>query len=694
MELLSPAGSFEALVAAVQNGADAVYFGGQSFNARQFAENFGESELQRALDYCHLRGVRGYITLNTLLLDRELEGAMRAARFFYRAGADALIVQDIGLIGRIRDELPDFELHASTQMGIHDLEGVELLRGIGFSRVVLSREVPLDQIRYIAAGSAMELEVFAHGAMCASFSGGCLMSSMAGGRSGNRGTCAQPCRKEYRVGKSRGRLLSMADLCLLDRVGELFAAGVTSLKIEGRMKRPEYIALVTRAYRAALDGADAETLSSYKAELLRLFDRGGFQKGYLDGPRHIVTGVELQGAPDEDALRQAKESYRRGNRLRPVKMALELHTGQPSCLKVLCGGVSAVAQGENAVPAKTPQSADRVREQLARLGDTAFALEDAQIENEGGQAYLRAGALNALRRNAIALLEERLAVRRAVPPFAAAPERRVSASSGERRISVKLRTLEQAKAAFEAGADEVVFDPIDIGEVPAEQLQSAKPEGAKLLLALPAVVIRSEQRQRLRKLLQNPAWDGAEANALGQLELIRHLPVRVAGAALNAINAETVYRLLTLGFTRVRLSLELTGPQLRDIIRKGGCELAIYGRAPVMQLLHCPIRAGESGCRNCLGRAGEMIDENNRVFPLHNTRLGEECLLRVSNCNVTDTIDLARGLPPAEAWQLAFEDESAAQIKQKVQDAIAARAGKSIAPVLGSTRGHFNRGVE
>ena len=187
------------------------------------------------------------------------------------------------------------------------------------------------------------------------------------------------------------------------------------------------------------------------------------------------------------------------------------------------------------------------------------------------------------------------------------------------------------------------------------------------MLALPAVVLRSEQRQRLRELLNDPVWDGAEANALGQLELLRHLPIRIAGALLNAMNTHAVRQLLTLGFTRVRLSLELTGPQMRDVIKGGGCEVAIYGRAPVMQLLHCPIRASESGCRNCLGRAGDLVDEDNRVFPLHNTRLGEDCLLRVSNCNVTDIIDLTRGLPPAEAWQLAFEDESAQQIKEKVQ---------------------------
>lgn len=694
MELLSPAGSFEALVAAVQNGADAVYFGGQSFNARQFAENFGENDLRRALDYCHLRGVKGYIAFNTLLLDREMEDALRYARFLYQAGADALIVQDIGLIGRIRDELPDFELHASTQMGIHDIEGVELLRKIGLTRVVLAREVPFDQIQWIAERSPMELEVFAHGAMCASFSGGCLMSSLAGGRSGNRGTCAQPCRKEYRIGKSRGRLLSMSDLCLLDRAGELSAAGVASIKLEGRMKRPEYVALVTRAYRAALDGADVNTLALYEQDLLRVFNRGAFRSGYFSGSRHIVTGVELLNAPDEDALRRAKESYRRENRSRPVKMALELSANRPSCLTVSCGGVNVAAEGEAAVAAQTPQSAERAMEQLAKLGDTAFVLEDAHVENAGGGAYLRVGALNELRRNAVALLEERLAVRRTLPDAPVATEQTVPPPPGERRISIKLRTLDQAEAAYAAGADEVVFDPIDLADVPTEQLAPLKPPGAKLLLGLPAVVLRSEQRQRLREILSDPAWDGAEANALGQLDLIRHLPLRVAGAALNATNAQAVARLRELGFTRVRLSPELTGPQLRDILRQGGVEIAVYGRAPVMQLLHCPIRAGESGCRECHGRAGEMADEEGRVFPLHNTRMGGECLLRVSNCNVTDIIDLARGLPPAAAWQLAFEDESADEVRQKVRDAIAARGGKTVPPLPKSTRGHFNRGVD
>ena len=279
MELLSPAGSRESLAAAVQNGADAVYFGGSILNARRFADNFSGDALVSALDYCHERGVKAYITLNTLVFDRELRAALDFAAELYRYGADAVLVQDLGLAALIRHELPDLTLHASTQMGIHDEGGLTYCEKAGIKRAVLAREVSLDEIRLLSVSSSIELEAFAHGALCMSFSGSCLYSSMAGERSGNRGTCAQPCRKAASVfgaPKQNELCLSPNDICMIEHLDELKSAGICCVKLEGRMKKPEYVAAVTRCYRAALDGASKDELSRMKLELFRFYNRGEF----------------------------------------------------------------------------------------------------------------------------------------------------------------------------------------------------------------------------------------------------------------------------------------------------------------------------------------------------------------------------------------------------------------------------------
>jgi len=239
MEILSPAGSPEAVIAAVQNGADSVYLGLGDFNARRGAKNFTDEEFEKAVRYCHVRGCKVYVTLNTLVNDRETEKALRAARLASDAGADGIIIQDIGLISIVRSALPDIPLHGSTQMSVHNLAGAEAAAEMGISRIVLARELSLEQIKFITAHSSIETEVFAHGALCFCHSGQCYMSSLIGRRSGNRGMCAQPCRMQYSLG---GRMddypMSLKDNCLVDRLQEIEEAGVACVKIEGRMKRP------------------------------------------------------------------------------------------------------------------------------------------------------------------------------------------------------------------------------------------------------------------------------------------------------------------------------------------------------------------------------------------------------------------------------------------------------------------------
>lgn len=280
-ELLAPCGNMKTLRAAVQSGADAVYLGADKFSARAFAGNFAAAELREAVKYAGDSGVRVYLAINTLMTDRELGEAMDVVGAAYDAGVAAFIVQDLGLARMIRRELPEVRLHASTQMTARSLADVEVLGELGFRRVVLARELSRERIGEIASGTDMELEVFVHGALCSSYSGQCLMSSFIGGRSANRGKCAQPCRLPYKSGRRSGVLLSLKDNCLVDYIGELAAMGVASLKIEGRMKGEGYVRAVVSAYRKVLGGK--ELTAKERAAMLKAFDRGGYTDGYYTG---------------------------------------------------------------------------------------------------------------------------------------------------------------------------------------------------------------------------------------------------------------------------------------------------------------------------------------------------------------------------------------------------------------------------
>ncbi len=286
-ELLAPAGSRESLIAAVENGADAVYFGGRLFSARQYASNFNHEELESAIDHAHLRGVKAYVTVNTLIKDSELEEICGYLQYLCRCGVDAVIVHDLGILKLLHEQLPRLPVHASTQMSIHNTEGVKLLQSMGVKRVILARELSLDEIRKIRSETAVEIEIFIHGALCFSYSGQCLLSSMIGGRSGNRGCCAQPCRKKYRINEVEGYLLSPKDLNMSEHIGALISEGIDSFKIEGRMKRPEYVAGVVRVYRKLIDRyfeapENFKVSENEKHMLLQLFNRE-FTTGYFFG---------------------------------------------------------------------------------------------------------------------------------------------------------------------------------------------------------------------------------------------------------------------------------------------------------------------------------------------------------------------------------------------------------------------------
>jgi len=696
MELLSPAGSRESLFAAVQNGADAVYFGGGLFNARKNAANFSDAALRDAIAYCRIRNVKTYITLNTLLLDKEMEGALSFAREIYTYGADAVIVQDVGLLSLIKEHLPMLAVHASTQMGVHDIEGARTVKRMGAVRAVLARETPLHEICRIVKEGGIEIETFAHGAMCMSFSGGCLFSSMAGERSGNRGTCAQPCRKRMRVEgypRENDYHLSLSDLCMIGHLKELEDAGVACIKIEGRMKRAEYVAAVTRAYRMALDGACADEISVETERMLDVFNRGGIRTGYYFGDGGVTDARAAQSEPRESLLSSLRDTYAKEERKRETSFLLRIYTDEPAQLIMRCGETQVEVTGKMPEIAQKPMEEARLHEQLHKLGSTAFVLTQCETDVDPN-AYLPVSAVNALRRGACAKMEEKLTAVLTAAPIEIIPVR-LSHSVSKTEISAKVKNINQARAALHSGADEILLEPESYGDtaqIALEELQDIR-KHAKLLLVLPAVMIPRVEHEKVMRLVKSGLVDGAMAQHVSQVELIGELPLKLAGPALNAMNSYTVRSLYALGFDRVTLSQELTRPQMRDILMNVGGAVFLYGRAELMQLSHCPVRE-HLGCAACKKGVMTMSDSEGRVFPLSPVVQQNGCLVRMLNCDVTDITDLIGSLPKPEAVLLSFYGERTETVEERVKAAKTALKGGHVEPVKGATRGHFSRPVE
>lgn len=403
IEILAPCGGEDSLPAALNSGADAVYLGASSFSARRNAGNFDSGQLRSAVRECHRCGVKVYVTLNTLVFDDELDRFTATVRDIADAGADAVIVQDPGAAQLIKRTAPQIRLHASTQMTVTSASGAEFARKNGFSRVVLAREMSLDEIARVTRNVDIETEVFVHGALCVCVSGQCLMSAMLGGRSGNRGLCAQPCRLDFTLGE-RHNVLSLKDLSVIDRLPELEKIGVTSAKIEGRMKRPEYVAAAVTACRDVLDGRKPD-LDGLRA----VFSRSGFTGAYLDGSLKDMQGIRtkedvLAAAP---ALKEMKRLYDEPYKRRVIDVTLEIRAGREVNGKISCGEYSAEHSfGIVPEPAlKRSITAAEVEERLRKTGGTIYDMGSVRVDTEDG-LMLTAAAINAVRREIIALVDD------------------------------------------------------------------------------------------------------------------------------------------------------------------------------------------------------------------------------------------------------------------------------------------------
>ena len=596
-EILAPAGSFDSLVAAVQCGANAVYLGGKDLNARRNAGNFDEDELRRAVEYCHLRGVKVYQTINIVLFEGEVEQAVQAIRTAAQVGVDAILTQDMGIARMAMDCAPSLPVHASTQMSIHNLEGAKMCEQLGFRRVVLARELTAGEIRHICENTSLEVEVFVHGALCMSVSGQCYLSSMIGERSGNRGLCAQPCRLPFQAEGGEPYALSLKDLSLADRIGELAEMGVASLKIEGRMKRPEYVAAAVTAVKAASQGGyvDFETLRS-------VFSRSGFTKGYFEGrmdSKMFGTRQKEDVTSAAGVLKDLARLYDRENSLVPVTMDFTAKAGQPISLTVADGeGRSAFAQGEAPQAAiNKPTTPERAEQNLAKTGGTAFAVSEIRCQIEDG-LMVPAAELNRVRREA---LDQLAALRSAVVPHAFSD---MVDRNHPKYLNIKIPTL-RARLTANQLSDEVAEWCRDVilplGDIPRTvQRGILAPE--KIIAEIPRLLFKGsaaalEGLQAAAALGVRRAWCGN----LGAIHLARQAGLTpVGGYSLNITNSWAVREYARLGLEDTELSFELALPQakaLGDYLPQG---ILAYGYLPLMALRNCPINAAK-GCAKCRG---------------------------------------------------------------------------------------------
>ena len=604
LELLSPAGSPEAVIAAVQNGADAVYMGLGIFNARRGAKNFSDEEFERAVRYCRIRGCKVYVTMNTLVGDREMEQAAELARRVSGLGADAILVQDLGLLSVLRQAVPDIPLHASTQMSIHNLAGVEAAAEMGLTRAVLARELSLEQIKFITKHASIETEIFAHGALCFSHSGQCYMSSLIGRRSGNRGMCAQPCRMEYSMG---GRLedshpLSLKDNCLIDRLREIEDAGVACVKIEGRMKRPEYTGIVTGIYSKIIRERREPTAEELQT-LADAFSRQGFTQGYFNGTKTDMFGVRAEtDKTGERLFSEARKDYiGREERRVPVKFYAVVNGGEAvKAAAVDDSGNKVVAFG--AEPQKAIRqaiSSEALSDRLGKTGGTPYYCVEAQSRVQSG-LYLPASEINELRRKLVTALSDRRAAppqRRSLPtPGLPAGQNAVT----DPVMIYQVRTAEQLTEDLADTGPAYIYIPAGVMNDNFELVRIFKERGAVPVAVLPRVVADDEAAQLfsvLRSLFDRGINEALVGN-LGHIKLARKAGMKTrADFGMNVFNSYSMDMIRQMGFLSATASFELRLAQVRDMAKCVPTELIAYGRLPLMVSDQCVISHSLGACK-------------------------------------------------------------------------------------------------
>ncbi len=695
-EILAPAGTWEALTAAVRSGANAVYLGIGDFNARRNAANFQLSELKDIISYCHIRGVKVHLALNTLVSDAELPAALEIIECGCAFGADAFIIQDLGLARLVHAIAPDMPLHASTQMAVMNPAGFRLLESLGFTRAVLPRELSLKEIREIREQTTLELELFVHGALCMCVSGQCYLSAMLGGRSGNRGLCAQPCRLPFEAPGGTGHDLSLKDLSIINQLPALAEAGITSFKIEGRMKRPEYVAAAVTACQNALQGISDKQLNE---QLRAVFSRSGFTDGYLSGRRGpAMFGTRqkedvLAAAP---ILEQLSALYQDDPQQAEVDLTFTAQVGQPMTLQAdlfteygplqtkVTGAIVAEAQNK----AATPES---VEKQLRKSGGTGYLIQDLDITMDS-HCFLPVSALNELRRTALTNLTEQL-LTKGKKNFdlskGTLPEQIVVHRPGNGVKLVRFtgihqvpeKWLQNSEIPHKLGISHIIL-PVQTPDYILLQLQQAGlPFGVELPRAL-----YGKQDKLIEKIKECAAY-GAAFLLVGNLDGVAFaqksgLPI-IANFSINAFNSLTINELDALGLKGVVVSAELEADQINALKGTTDIGLFAYGRLPLMLTRNCPIKNG-TDCKHCQ-KSRCLTDRKGVAFPVQCNNGASELL----NSRPIYLADKQQAFRNTDFSLLYFTTESADTVSQ-----IAEAYDFGSAPTDGNfTRGLYFRGV-
>ncbi len=732
MEVLAPAGSFAAFQAAVNAGADAVYCGGMRFGARAYAHNFTEEELLRAIDYAHLSGVKVYLTVNTCLKNKELEEVPGYLLPFYKAGLDAVLVQDFGVLTLIRETFPDLPVHASTQMNITSVQGAQFVRSLGLQRVVLARELSCAEIRAIHEGSDIELECFVHGALCYSYSGQCLMSSLLGGRSGNRGRCAGPCRLPYQL-EPEGKVcypLSLKDFCAASCLPALKEAGVRSLKIEGRMKSPGYTAGVTAIYRELVDlleekGTEAYTVPQESmTRLLSLGNRSGFTKGFLevhndpgmvtmDSPSHRRGKEESE--PEENTLLQTQKKL-------PVCGEAGFRVGEPMSLTVKAAGVSVTETGFLCERADNRATTEKeLREKLLATGDTVFTFDTLSITADH-DVFVPMKAVKELRRNALRQLSEEIlcsarrtgtggqtladaaggqALADAAGGNKPAPRPANGRSKNNSRapgVAVLVSTPDQLEAVLEADRvstvilDSFLYERSSFLTRLSEDIGAVHEAGKKAVYALPYIcrLENSTFYERCRTGLFAARPDGFLVRDYDGLALLRSFScpadkIRL-DAGLYTYSEKASEAFSSLGYLHQTLPVELNE---KELLHRSAAfsSWIIYGRLPLMVSASC-VRQTASGCDRKKATA-MLIDRRKKVFPVRCDCT--DCTNLILNADILDLRgekELMEKLCPEEI-RFQFTTESKEETANLLREDVLWQDHNQQ-----YTRGHLKRGVE
>lgn len=717
VELLAPAGSFDTMKAAFAAGADAVYIGGSMFGARAYAGNPDENQLLSAIDYAHIREKRLYLTVNTLLKDQELEEVLYGyLKPLYERGLDAVIVQDLGVFQFIRKFFPDLPIHASTQMTITGAHSAGLLEKMGAKRIVTARELSLSELAEIRANTALEIESFVHGAICYCYSGQCLFSSIAGGRSGNRGRCAQPCRKPYQVYDRAGKalnpekdcqyVLSLKDMNTIHLLPQIIEAGVDSLKIEGRMKKAEYTAGVVSIYRKYLDrylsGLDCTVSPEDDARLFELFNRNGFSEGYYkqhNGSDMLTLSEPQFRAHNDEWQEQLRINYIDRELKRKINGNVIVYQHLPVTITMTAGDVSYCLTADEPLPAKNrPLDEKQLRKQMEKLGGTDFEYGKLELEL-GENCFLTVGQINDLRRSAVSGLRDAILQPfiREAGAYERTPEKRRCPAAWRPVYTAQVHTPQQLEAVLgEENIQTVYLDhtaaPPHAWRTAAERVHHA---GKRCFYHMPQI-FRKAQEAYFEKYLTELREAGFDGFLLGSLEAAEYLKSRnisgflVADHGLYSMNERAKDALKQMGMCMTTASVELNE---HELMKNGleGCELVGYGYLPMMVTANCLCNT-LTGCKKDHGNKEQCLqlsDEKHRRFPVLCDCTF--CINTILNCDPLYLLDYTKkleALAPASV-RLIFTVEK----KEEVQRLLSVCHGADH-ELRHITRGHLKRGVE